>query len=115
MTDAARAMFTKRSILVVSGQAWKVKLVLVSMCLVLLSLFSLQLVEERHARHLDAVSVAFLLFFATLTHCFLSVRCPRCRGRYFWHTAKSADAAMWVPQAMAVDTCPLCQYSVDAA
>jgi hypothetical protein len=104
-------LFNRHSILVVTGQAWKVAVMFVSAVVFGATVAWIGLAETSVAWRFDVMRLAALSFAVSLGLCFTSLRCPKCRDRYFWRIAKNVDAGAWVQLAMTTRVCPRCGYS----
>ncbi len=98
------------SIIVRSGQVWKM-LILVSGSIVsAISLFcGLALLGERStALSLFLVLLGIGIFTASAVFACVSIRCPYCGTRWVWLGVTQGDAADWISTLVARRTCRAC-------
>lgn len=98
------------SVFETSRQRWKLGIPIGAAIVCLGTIVAIQISGAMTESHRFALGLSTAAFAGGLAFCFMSIRCPRCRGPFFWQVAKAAGATEWLLVAINSRKCPICGY-----
>jgi hypothetical protein len=109
-----RDNFSKRmhgSALQRSGQTWKLWIISVGVLIGFVVIVFAQVFRNALPEKLFPIEMTFAAFVIAFTFCFtvLSIRCPRCRARWYWLAISKGASTTWIDR-ITLSTCPICGY-----
>lgn len=102
----------ERSLIQATRQGWKLVLpLLVAPAAALVIVFQ-EAVEARFGpeARTSSLLVSTLVSFAALAVPCISIRCPRCHNKLFWHAVREQPASEWLWWLLSISECPGCGF-----
>lgn len=103
-------MIDARSVLVKSGQAWKLWLAVTGVAMAGgLVVFALSRISMFSRGDFTLVMLAgVFLGIASFFFGCTAIRCPRCHARWFWQAVSAERSDRWIGWLLCLESCPAC-------